>query len=78
MQQAIKPLGVPSRTSGVSWGFSADTTHKIQMQYAMILMKLHECNGHMQKIKTKNDNTTYFRKVVQQIKLIISNQLILF
>ena len=77
MQQVVKPLGVPSRTSGVSWGFSADTTHKIQMQYAMILMKLHECNGHMQ-IKMKDENTTYFMKVVQQIKLIISNQLILF
>ena len=46
------------------------------MQYAMILMKPHECNGHMQKIKTKNDNTTYFRKVVQQIKLTISSKLI--
>ena len=32
MQQAVKPLGVPSRMSGVSWGFSADTTHKIHMQ----------------------------------------------
>ena len=32
MQQAVKPLGVPSRTSVVSWGFSADTTHKIRMK----------------------------------------------
>ena len=53
MQQAVKPLGVPSRMSGVSWGFSADTTHKIQMLYAMILIKLHECNGHMQKNKSE-------------------------
>jgi len=32
MQQAVKPLGVPSKTSGVSWGFSADATHKIYTQ----------------------------------------------